>query len=130
MNRIALVALLGALAAGCNQQATADLAVCKSDLTEAQAEVQAANAAKSAAEAKVVELEQTRQQLADQVAQYEKAASDADAAASAKADAAKSKSAAHRQAVKKAAEKADVKPVDTTPVKDMTKAQKKRALGY
>ena len=112
MKRIALVVLFGALVAGCNQQATADLAVCKSDLAKAET-------TKTADDAKIAELTAL-------VAKYELAAADA-AAAAAKVDAAKAKSAA-KTAEAKAVTKEAVKGGATVvqqPIQQITDPEAK-----
>lgn len=127
MNKIALLTVLGAVLAGCGQQTTADLAVCKSDLTRAQAEIETAKAAQAAADAKVAALEQAQTALQAKVTEFETAAAEV----AAKADAAKAKATAYQQSVKKAAATADVKNAPTTtPVKQMTQEQKNKALGF
>jgi chromosome segregation ATPase len=127
MNKIALVTILGAVLAGCGQQTTADLAVCKADLTRAQTEIQAAKDAQTAAESKVVATEQAQAALQAKLTELESAAT----AAAAKVGAAKSKVTAYQQSVKKAAAEADVKNApSTTPVKQMTQEQKNKALGF
>ena len=127
MNKIAIVTVLGAVLAGCGQQATADLAVCKAELTKAQVEIQAAKDARAAVEARAASLEQAQAALQAKVTELEAAA----AAVAAKTDAAKAKATSYQQSVKKAAAAADVKNAPTpTPVKQMTQEQKNKALGF
>jgi hypothetical protein len=120
MKKIALVAIVGTVLAGCGQQATADLAVCKSDLTRVQEEVQAAKDAQAAADAKVAALEEAQTALQAKVTEFEEAA----AATAAKTGAPKPK-------VKKPAPPADLKIAPTTaPVQQMTQEQKAKGLGF
>ena len=127
MNKIAFVTILGAVLAGCGQQCAADLAVCKSDLTRAQADIQSAKDAQAAAEAKAAGLEQAQLELQAKVAEFETLPPPRPP----KVTAAKSKAAGYQQSVKKAAAAADVKNAPTaTPVKEMTQEQKNKALGF
>lgn len=103
MRKIAIAVAFAGLLAACGQQATADLAVCKSDLARVQAE---ATAAKAAADLKITTLEQAQAALQAKVTEFETAAAAAAEAAAAKAGAAKAKSTAkvtEAKAVQKAA---------------------------
>lgn len=128
---IACVAV-AALLAGCNQQAQADLAVCKGDLARASSD---ATAAKTAADQKIAGLETQLKQAQDQLAANQQvtdaaAAKAAEEKAAADAKAAGTKTAAQKKAaeVKKAAEGADLKVKQ--PVKDMTTQEKAKAAGF
>ena len=136
MRLIIVCAVTTALLVGCNQQAEADLATCKSDLTKAQSE---AMAAKTTADQKVAALETQLKQAQDQLAANQKATDDAakaaddkamaDKAASDKATAAGKATAQKKSAeLKQAVEKADVKT--ETQTKDATTQQKAKAAGF
>jgi hypothetical protein len=98
MKKLLIVVAFGGMLAGCNQQAVADLATCKSDLTKAQTELTAVQAA---ADQKVAALDAELKQAQDQLATYQSAA-DAAAAAAAKR--------AGKVAVTKKAHPADHRP--------------------
>jgi hypothetical protein len=124
------------LVVGCGQQASADLAVCKSDLGKAQAD---ATTAKTASDQKISALEAQVKQAQDELAALQKANTEAAQAATDKT-AADAKTAADKTAAgkatvakakaetKKEAEKADVKV--TAPTKDMTVQEKAKASGF
>jgi hypothetical protein len=118
---IITAALVGA---ACDNQATADLAVCKSDLAKTQADIATT---KAAGEAKVAALEAQLKQVKDDA---EKAAEEAKKAieAEAKTAAADTKAAVKKAVVETTAKKADVKV--TEPVKNMNTADKAKAAGF
>ena len=145
--RLALAAVLAVLATGCNQQATADLAVCKSDLARAQADLTTAKAAQTAAEQKATGLEQQVAALNTQLTQLQGASAEAAKAAEEKAGAKKTvvhhkakeavkeikvpaadQPASPADAYERANEKADVKM--PPPTGKETPAEKAKRLGF
>ena len=120
--RLAIAAVFAALLAGCSQQATADLAVCKSELARAQSDIATAKSAQTAAETKAGALEQ---QVATLNAQLTKTQGQAAAA--------QSKAAHAKGAVKKAVAEKEEKPVaapaadpNRPPPAPMTREQRRR----
>jgi hypothetical protein len=111
---IVAAALVGA---ACDNQATADLAVCKSDLTKSKADLAASGVA---ADARVAALEAQLKQVKDD----SKKALEAEARSAAAA----TQNAVKQAVVETTAKKADVKV--TEPVKTMDTAGKAKAAGF
>jgi septal ring factor EnvC (AmiA/AmiB activator) len=107
--KLAIAAVFAALLAGCSQQATADFAVCKSDLARAQADLATAKTAQTAAEQKASGLEQQVAALNTQLTEVQDQA----------AKAAEEKAAHKSQPVKKKAVSSHVEtpaaPVNEAP---------------
>jgi chromosome segregation ATPase len=129
-----VVAALGLLA-GCNQQAEADLATCRIELTKSQAEFSTAKTSQSAAEQKVKDLEGQLTQSTEQLAMLQKSADEAaQKQAEAQATTGKAKATKTAQAktekaeLKEAAQKADVQVMQ--PPSTMTVEQKGKAAGF
>ena len=122
---ISAVAALGLLA-GCNQQAEADLATCRIDLTKSQAEVSIAQASQASAEQRVKDLEGQLTQAKEQLAVLQKAAAQptADKAKAVKRPQTK----AEKPELKEAVQKSDVHV--TQPPSTMTPQQKAKAGGF